>query len=181
MKFKLELDIDWIEEDSTLDETIKQEIIASITNKVYNKVSEKIKDKVNTDIDKKVLDKVDEMTENLFNTFLDREVVITDNYGSSIKTYKDVTELIKEKFDNFMTDSVDESGNATNSSYGKKYGRINYIVDKQLKEYADQFTTEAVEKVSTEIRSHVKEGLTKKLGNELMNVLKVDKMLQLEN
>ena len=119
------------------------------------------------------------MTENLFNEFCNRQVIINDNYGTKIKVYESVTDLIKERFDNFMIQSVDKEGKTNNSSYGDKFQRINFIVDKQLKDYADKFTTDAVKSIKEEIKAHVKEGLTTKLGAELMSVLKVNEMLSL--
>lgn len=35
-------------------------------------------------------------------------------------------------------------------------------------------------KLNVEIKNHVKDGLTTKLGSELMNVLKVNEMLKIE-
>jgi hypothetical protein len=108
-----------------------------------------------------------------------KELTITDHYGDVIKCYKSVTDVIKERFDNFMRQTVDEKGNTYDGSYGKKYQRLTFIIDEQLKKFADKFTTDAVKTVSDEIKVHVKEGLTAKLGAELMKVLRVNEMLQL--
>ena len=37
MKFAVEIDLDWIEEDSSIDEEVKRQIITSIENKVLKK------------------------------------------------------------------------------------------------------------------------------------------------
>lgn len=180
MKLNLEIEIDWLDEEQGIDEAIQQQMINQVVQKIEQKVSKRLEDSVSATIDKSVLKKVDEMTTNLFNDFLKREVSINDNYGSIIKTYPSVTDVIKERFDNFMTEKVGKDGKPA-GSYGDKYTRLVFIIDKQLKDFADKFTTDAVKQVSEEIKSHVKEGLTNKLGNELMEVLKVNEMIGLKS
>ena len=179
MKFNLEIQLDWIDEDSNLDETIKQNIIDEVVKKIQVNTESKIKDSIDKIIDITIVSKINEMTENLFNEFCNRQVIINDNYGTKIKVYESVTDLIKERFDNFMIQAVDKEGKTSNSSYENKFQRINFIVDKQLKVFADKFTTDAVKSVSEEIKVHVQEGLKTKLGAELMSVLKVNEMLSL--
>lgn len=179
MKLNLELELDWINEEMGLEETVKQNVIAAIVEKIEESVSENVEKKVNDIIDSTIVAKINTLTENLFNDFMNKEIQITDGYGSTIKHYPNVTALIKERFDNFMEQNVDEKGHTYDGLYGTKYKRINFIIDKQLKDFADKFTTDSVKKVSDEIKVHVQNGLTTKLGSELMKVLKVNEMLEL--
>jgi|SRR6185503_7174847 len=179
MKLNVEIDLDWIDESMSIDETIKQNIIESIVNRIQEKVEEKVEGKINDIIDSTIVSKINTLTENLFNDFMNKEIQITDSYGSTIKQYPNVTAVIKERFDNFMNQTVDDKGNTYEGSYGTKYKRLTFIIDKQLKEFADAFTKDAVKKVSDEIKTHVQTGLTTKLGAELMKVLKVNEMLSL--
>jgi hypothetical protein len=181
MKLNLEIELDWIDEESNLDESVKQNVIDAIVERIQKKVESDVSGKVNKIIDETIVSRINTMTENLFNDFMNKEIQITDNYGSTIKHYPNVTAVIKERFDNFMTQTVDEKGNTYEGSYGTKYKRLTFIIDKQLQEFANKFTTEAVKKVSDEIKVHVQTGLTTKLGNELMKVLKVNEMLALPN
>lgn len=181
MKLSLEINLDWIDEDSNLDETVKQNVIDAIVEKIQENVETEVSAKVNDIIDKTIVAKINTMTENLFNDFMNKEIQITDNYGTTIKHYPNVTAVIKERFDNFMNQTVDEKGNTYEGSYGTKYKRLTFIIDKQLQEFANKFTSDAVKKVSDEIKVHVQQGLTTKLGSELMKVLKVNEMLALPN
>ena len=180
MKLNLELELDWIDEEMGIDETVKQNVIDAIVEKIQKNVEKEVTSKVNDIIDKTIVARINVMTENLFNDFMNKEIQITDNYGSTIKHYPNVTAVIKERFDNFMNQTVDEKGSTYEGSYGKQYKRLTFIIDKQLQEFANKFTTDAVNKVSAEIKIHVQDGLTNKLGAELMKVLKVDKMLQIQ-
>lgn len=182
MKLNLEIEIDWIDEEKGVDELVEQKIIDAVTNKVQKLISDKIETKVNAIVDELVVDNINKKTDELFKGFINRPVSLTDNYGSTIKVYETVEALIKERFDTFLTQPVDENGKATERDrYGKNFQRLEFIIDKQLKDFANTFTTDAVKKVSEEIKNHVKEGLTTKLGAELMKVLKVNEMLEIGN
>lgn len=182
MKLNLEIDLDWIDEEKGLEDTVKEQIINGVVSQVQKRINDKIEEKVNKIIDEEIVTTINKKTDELFIDFINRPVTLTDGYGSKLKVYDNIEQLIKERFDNFMTDFVDKDGKTTRrDSYGDKYQRINFIIDKQLKDFANQFTTEAVKKVSEEIKLHVKDGLTTKLGSELMNVLKVNEMLKLPN
>ena len=177
MKLALEIELDWIDEEMNIDDTIKQNVIDSVVAKIQKNVETKVEAKINEIIDKTIIVKINEMTESIFNDFMNKEISIADNYGSKIKMYPNIYAVIKERFDNFMVESVDDQGRTSNDSYGRKFKRLEYIIDKQLQSFAKEFTDNAVKKVSEEIKVHVTNGLTTKLGAELMKVLKVEKML----
>lgn len=179
MKLNLEVNLDWIDEEMNVDETIKQNIIDTVVEKINVSVDKQVKAEIDKVINEIIVNKINERTDSMFNEFMSREVVLNDKYGSKIKVYANVTDVIKERFDEFMTQTVDEQGRTTTSTYGKTYPRLTFIIDKQLLDFSNKFTTEAVRKVSEEIKQHVHDGLTTKLGNELMKVLKVNEMLAL--
>lgn len=179
MKLNLEIDLDWIDEEKGLDETVKEQIINGVVSQVQKKINDKIEEKVNNIIDVEIVQVINKKTDELFTDFINRPVTLTDNYGSKLKVYENMEQLIKERFDKFLTQTVDEKGNAYDGTYSKKYQRLEFIINKQLSEFADTFTKDAVKKVSEEIKLHVKDGLTQKLGAELMSVLKVNEMLAL--
>lgn len=179
MKLNLEIELDWIDEESNLDETVKTQVIDAVVSKIRKTIESKVSETIDSTISETIINKINEMTENLFNDFMNKQVSITDGYGSVVKVFPDVTAVIKDRFDNFMTQTVNEEGKAYDGNYSKKYTRLTFIIDKQLKDMADKFTTEAVKQVSSEIKTHVQNGLTAKLGAELMKVLKVNEMLQL--
>jgi len=179
MKLNLEIDLDWIDEEKGLDEVVKEQIINGVTAKINDKINNKIETKVNEIIDVRIVKMIDKKTDALFVDFINRPVTLSDNYGSKMRVYETMEQLIKERFDNFLTQKVNDQGIATDSSYGRTFTRIEFIIDKNLKEFSKKFTDDAVKTVSEEIKEHVKEGLTTKLGAELMKVLKVNEMLAL--
>jgi len=181
MKLNLEIEIDWIDEERGIDEIVKNEIISGITSRIESKISEQVTKKVNDMIDNRIVEIIDQKTSDVFTDFINRPVTLTDSYGTKMKVYDKIEDVIKERFDNFLTQKVDKSGNVSSSSYDTKWSRIEFVINKQLTDMADTFTKDAVKKVSEEIKTHIKDGLTTKLGAELMSVLKVNEMLKIES
>jgi len=179
MKLNLEVELDWIDDEMNIDDTIKQNVINSVVGKIQKNVEDKVEKEIENIIGKTIISKINKRTDGLFNEFLTREVTLSDSYGSKIKCYPNVEAIIKERFDQFMIEQVDKNGKTSTSSYDSKTPRVVYIIDEQLKKFSDKFTTDAVKQVSEEIKKHVAEGLTQKLGTELMKVLKVNEMLEL--
>jgi len=180
MKLNLEVEIDWIEEGMEVNDVVKQEIIESITNKIQQKIEEKVSSKIEQNVDEIVIKRINEKVDEIFENFINKPVSIYNNYGEAINQYDTMLDLIKARFDKFLTQTVDEKGKAYDGNYGQKHQRLTFIIDKQLKEFANTFTHDAVNQVSEEIKKHVQDGLTNKLGAELMKVLKVNKMLKIE-
>ena len=95
MKLNLEIELDWIDEEMNLDETVKQHVIEAVVNRVQEGIEKKVENKINQTIDTAVLAKINEKTETLFNEFMDREICISDKYGDKIKVYPNMSALIK--------------------------------------------------------------------------------------
>jgi len=178
MKLNVEIEIDWIDDQMTIDDIIKQEIITGITSRISEALEKEVKSKVEKDLDSRVIQKVDENTQAMFDEFISREVAITDKYGDTIKVWPSLKDLMKDRFDKFLEQKVDSDGKSYDGNYKTTTTRIYYMIYNQLKKFADKFTSDTVKTVSEEIRKHVELGLTNKLGSELMKVLKVDKMLK---
>lgn len=180
MKLNLEVELDFIDEQMSLDETVKQNIINGVVEKIQAKVEKQVTEKIENAINETTEKRINQLTDSLFADFMNRPVTLRDPYGRDLKCYDNVEAIIKERFDNFMTQTVDEEGNTTTSNYGRTMPRVTFVIQEQLTRFANQFTTDAVKKVSAEIQEHVKDGLTQKLGTELMKVLKVEKLLAID-
>lgn len=183
MKFNLEIEIDWIDEESNLDETVKSEIIAGITRKIGSNITAGIEAKVNKAIDDNIVKKVDTLVEGVFNGFMNKPITITDRYGDEIAVYDNLSSLLKYRFDSFLTKRVDKYGKETNSTYDS-FSRIDFIVNNNLKNFSEKFTKESaanvkaeIERVHAEIKGNIETGIKEHLGDKIMNLLEVPKML----
>ena len=181
MKLNLEIEVDWIDDEMTIDDTVKQSIVNEVVRTLDKKVSEKLEKEIEKKVDQTIIKKIDEKVDRIFTDFINKDVTLNDKYGDVLKQYGSVMELIKEKFDSFLIENVDDNGKTKRDNYGRGVPRIDFLITNQLKKFSDKFTTDTVKTVSAEIKRHVEDGLTTKLGAELMRVLKVDKMLKIEN
>ena len=101
MKFNVEIELDYIEEDGSVDDEVKFQLINGIFERLQVGIKEDIKKKVEEKtlamIDNEISDKVQEV----FNDFTNKEISVTDQFGDVVKSYKSIIDMIKEKFDGF--------------------------------------------------------------------------------
>lgn len=179
MKFKIEVELDWIDEESNLDDNVKDLVVSKLVKSVQEKMNDSVVKQVDAALKPhldKIETKVNDLVQGTYDEMIDKDVQVTDQYGDVIKSIN-VKKIVKDKWERFLTEQVDEYGKASN--YSSKGTRINHIVDKQIKQMSEEFTKKAVQTVKDNIKNYVKDGITEKLGKELMHVLKVDKMLEL--
>lgn len=170
MKLKIDLEIDWIDDNSNVDSAIKDQLIEKVVEKINESAIEDIAEQAK----KKMTDRANEVVSTAYETLLGKPIVITDEWGNKAKEYPSVVEMIKSRFDKFMTEQVDSSGHT--SSYGDTK-RIDYIVKKQLEKITKDFTEKAVKEVAEKIRVTLNDSLKEKLGDRLINIMEIDKMI----
>lgn len=166
-KFNLELEIDWIDEESNLDEAVKQEILNAIENRVTSKIQAAMLERAEKNIESKaeeivtnaILEKIDE--------FINKPRNITDRYGDVIRENITVETLIKEKIDSaFDKKTLDDSGKK--ASYSPKFSIFEFcvgqgvetLVEKKVSELAAQTKIKIEELVTEKIKTQVADNLT---------------------
>jgi len=153
---KIECEIEWIDDKENIDGTIKN----AITEKLIERVSKRMSGEMFKEIEKeasiKLAEKVDEVCVELLERFMDKEIIVTDKWGDVQDKHENVSELLKAKFDRFLTETVDKNGNQSNNcSYGNKiYTRLHYVLDKRIKEHGDIITKDIVKEVDTKVKAH---------------------------
>jgi len=177
MKLNLEVEIDWIDEEQGIDEVVKQSIIDSVVNQIGNKVNDRVQKEVDKIINEQITSKISDRIGEMFDAFASEPVKVRDEYGDVKAQYDSVREMLKARFDKFLTEMVDDSGKP--STYGNKMTRTEYLFKYQINKFADDFTKTTVKQVSEEVKKTVQEGLTQRLGAELMTVLKVNELIGL--
>lgn len=188
MKFNIEVEVDWIKESfydedgdcigaMTIDDVIQEKIVSSIVEKMKGKISEAIeksaRDKINFGIDS--------LLDDTLRSFMDRQIKITDRYGTVKKSYEDVEEMLAEKFDEFITQKVDGKGQpVTGCGYGDDGTRIDHLIEKKVSAYKESFDKKIVS-ASEAIADKIKKQITEQTNNEIQKqvAIKVFKHLDL--
>lgn len=173
MKFKIELEIDWIDEESNLDETVKQEIIAKISNSIKSGMKEEIKktclERISGQVDIWIVDQL--------NSFCDRRIAVTDKWGDAVEHHESVTEMFKSKFDEMFNASVDKNGKELAAcTYGAtRTTRIDYMLNQKAEEYLKQI----ISKMDRDITNSINKQQAANMAAEIQKRV-IDKLAEVE-
>lgn len=170
MKLKIEVDIDYLSEDGSIDDHVK----AQIANSIANKLSEESINNLSAQAERLINERAVTLVDSVFSDIMGEKIAITDNWGKVVKEYPDTRAMIKARFDNFMTERVDNEGRQT--SYGDQ-SRLDLIIKKQLDKVATDFTKNAIKEVTEKIKSVLSDDLKLALGDRLINMMELDKII----
>lgn len=145
MKFKVDVEIDWLHEEDGLDERLQREIVEEIKNSIQkhtlNKMESLIYNQVKNNIDTWINERLHEFT--------DRVIRVTDKWGDTVESHKSLNDMFKERFDGFLTKAVDKDGKQIDGcAYGNSKNRIEYLLEKKASEVMSQITKKIDSSVS---------------------------------
>lgn len=169
-KFNISVELDWVEEDGTLDEELKD----IITQKVVDSVIKNVTEQVNCQVTNKVNDRlcnfedvISEKLNGMMEEFFNTPKNITDSYGDIVKKNVTVSQMLKDACDNFMSQSLDSNGNPC-TGYNTKYKtRVDYIVAKSIDYQMETNIKCAVESVTKNLKEKISSAIKSQLGEKL--------------
>ena len=171
---KITCEIDWVSEDqaSTLDDILKQEVIEKVVEHIATRFSTEMFKEVEKKASNELATRVNEILNRILERFTKRQIKVTDKWGDIQAEYEDVNELLKSKFDDFLTEKVNKNGSPSTSCYIETpYTRLDFILDKRIREESDKLTKEIasmvnkkIEAQKAQIHKQAIEKITKKLG-----------------
>lgn len=173
---EITVNVDWLDEISA-DAFLKKEVLKS----VIAAIEPDIKERIVKEAHRQLSDGIDDFIGSMLEAFFEREIVITDNWGDIKKRFKNVDEMLKEKFDNFLTESVDEHGKKHEGSggcYGKQQPRISWLLDERVMKRAEAITKEIVKQVDAKITNTLQAALKEQLGEKLMEKIDIAHMIK---
>lgn len=177
-KFTVTVDIEWVDEDGSLDEAIQHEMVSAIAQKIMDSSEKTLMEQVTSAMNEKldsaksdISQRMNAMMDDFFETPRD----ITDKWGTVKRSGVTARQLIAEAADKFFTEKVNDRGET--DTYNAKYTRMEYIARKAVSNditwAVERTVTDAVDK----IKKTVKETATKKLGERLATVANLDEIL----
>jgi hypothetical protein len=170
MKFNITVDADWIGEDASIDDAIKQEIV----NRIVKTVCEKIEKDAGEKAGLLISGMLDKVCNNILDGFLKKKISITDKWGEVVISDTTIEEVLKKRFDEFWNTLVDENGRATVKGYGDVKPRFQWAVDVQIKKQADSFAKELANETASKIKEAMTKAIQDKIGKKLMKELDLD-------
>ena len=174
MKVSCEFELDWVDEDETIDSEIEKRLVCAVIDKMPKSIMEGIEKKA-SDL---MADKVDSTIDTILDRFMNREVMVTDKWGDIQEKYESVNELLKSKFDAFVSQKVDKNGNPVKGcSYGIEYTRIERLIDARINEAASKFTKEILIGVEDQLKKHLNEQIKKGTEEVFKKAMNLDEIL----
>lgn len=118
MKINIQVELDFLNEDETLEESFKESIKSSITDRVVNLTIQKLTNEIKPQMDLLFKNSIEKTMEDLLNNYLEKEVVISDGYKT--EKYPSALEMIRTKFSSLYDLEFKKSSNCNSDPIYKK-------------------------------------------------------------
>ncbi len=133
MKINIQVELDFLNEDETLEDSFKESIKKNITNKVVDLTVKKLTEEIKPQMDNHFKNSIEKTMEDLLNNYLQKEVVISDGYKA--EKYSSALEMIRTKFSSLYDLEFKKSSNCNSDPIYKKLNdRISYEVRNTIAE-----------------------------------------------
>jgi hypothetical protein len=169
MKINVTVELDWIEGDYSIDEQIQKQIASHVLNEIRKRNDETII----KSIMKKVNEQISKNIDDIINGWINGEkITITDGYGDKEKSYNNIKELLKERFDNMLFEKVDKYGKT--DSYDRNISRLDYFIKEIGKEKLESSIKSNIEDITNQLKIYTQEQIKNKIGNEIYKLAGIE-------
>lgn len=169
---KIELELDWINEDSSVDETIKQEVIQNLQNRLIKNAENQITAKLNG-----ILEGVaNQVTDNFIEETLkakieDLKIPYQKSSWDSNVELMPISEFVGMKYERYLNEkTLDRDGNQARYRSDAQVSISEYFINK----YLEKELTSKVSSMIKTARKDAEETIVKALENNLKEQLSVD-------
>lgn len=167
MKFKIDIDIDWLDDECNLDDAIRERVIDSLTQSFKAGISKNVGRKVNA----RVSSLVDSWIMEQLHLFCDRRIAITDKWGDTTEHHESVSEMFKAKFDGFFNASVGKDGKElAGCGYGNnRRTRIDHMLEQKAAEYMKTVTDDMDRRIKNAVDAATKLQIEEKIKKHVID------------
>ncbi len=178
MKFNIEVELDYIDEEGSLDDAIKDSILKNVTGIVMDKVGKQVDAKLDEIIIKAAEKKARQIVNQIAKNFTTKKFTKSDKWGETIEVNQTVKDILIREFDSFWNATVDKHG--SRSDYGEKMTLIEWTVKKHIEEHSKKFAEQITKDTEQKIKDTMRENLSNTIGAKLVSELGFDKLLLAE-
>lgn len=176
-KFNIEVELDWLDEDESIDEEIKRQVIEGLQNSVSRNVEK--------EINSKMAERIEEEVEKVSQSFIERlsherlaaiKIPTKKGYYSSEVEYVSLSEFIGEKFDDMMSNkTLTKNGGKPRYRDDAAYSVIEYLTKGHI---AAELNGKIIDMIQT-AKTQAEESLVKNLEMNLQQQLNADMIQKL--
>lgn len=180
-QFNITVDLDWLDEEETIDGRLKDEILSAVASKIEANIIKSLDDEVkqiikqkSDGLDERITERLNSMMEDFFNT----PKTITDRWGNVKEEGVTITEKLAKACDDFLLHPVDKNGKPYIGYGTPDYStRIDYIVHKSIDLDMEWAIKRAVDDVTKKIKDRISTEVKTQIGEKLAGIVGLDKMI----
>lgn len=164
MEVKINLVLDDLDLDSgSLSDSVRDEVISSVTSKVLKGINEKCFDSIKSQVNAKIDSRLNEILE----SFLEKGFVKRDEWGDVIGKEIKIIDLLKERLDEYFLENVDSYGEKS-SRYSNGRPRYERILDEKVSDQIEEFQTKISKDVLEGIKDDISDATRKRITNAIL-------------
>lgn len=191
MKLNIQVEIDWLEEDGSIDDVVKEEIISGVKRSISQQCLAKVEKQASVEIDKAIRESIvsaqqaiNQKALEFAQNWLEKEVTITDKWGDK-QDCLTITDLIKRTFNNLLERKVNDNGQFANDSYGSMR-LIDFLTGKRVQDVVAQhlkgINSDIEKAIKAEVENGIRKGVAAKFAEMVIQTAKADsQQLKLES
>jgi hypothetical protein len=168
-RFNVEIELDWLGEDESVDEAI----IRGITDALMAQVGKRLTAQVEEALGETVMQAVDRKVEEVAETLLNNRFDITNAWGSTVARNTSVMEQLQAKLQAFLTEKVDSHDYRGPDKETRLDKLVRKIIDVDFKLAIDN----AIGQVKTELEGYMKTEMRQQLGDKMARILDLDDLV----
>lgn len=174
MKFNVEIDLDFVEENESISDTIKAQIVQNIEKRVTANVQSQIKESaqklVEAQMDKMAIEAVSSAINDKVAALLALPRTQTDGYGRVVKENFTIEQLLIDEVESaVMKKTLDENGRDT--GYSARFSRFEYFATKDIPALVDKRVKALAEQTQKDIETLVKDKIKTEVADKLTNLI----------
>lgn len=183
-KFNVEIELDWLDEESNLDDVIQKQVIVSLQDRLVSNLEKKLGNSIAEKVNEKATEIADQFIEKLLAEQLGAIQIPTksSSWGSEV-TYTPLTEFIGKRFESAMNEkTLNENGREATYRDDKKYSIAEYLtrdfIAKELNSKVSDMIRDAKEKAEKSLISNLEQNLQSQLHADMVRRLNIPQLLQ---
>lgn len=190
-KFNIEVELDWLDEETAIDEEIRERVIRGAENYLLQATTDEIEKKIDNLVGKKLLEteaKIDEIVDKYLDVVCQAEIEKMkipqkeSDWSNEVKMIP-IQEFIGIRFNRFCNEKRYNSDfKETNYSSERKFSLlekdIQYYLHSVLSKQVSDIVRKAQENVEKEIVSSLEQTLKQNLAEETVKKMNIPKVLE---
>lgn len=178
-KFNFEVELDYLNDEVSIDEEIKHQVVEGVKKQILQRVSKDISDAVDKAIEQEILntkEKIENKMDELFGIICTEQIekiqipVKIDTLNNKVE-YIPFDELVGKRYEAFLTEKrLDKYGNTARRSSDRVYSIPEYLINKYLNKELTKKVSQMIKKARQDAEDAIIKSLEQNLKENLAAV-----------